>query len=104
MRMGPHSAWPRAVRAFVVLACLLAGLLVVAAGAAAAPRLHPAASAGPGEAARTARYWTAARMRATPPLGATGADRITALASFAQVAEPTITPFAVNGRLFVRQG
>jgi V8-like Glu-specific endopeptidase len=43
-------------------------------------------------------------MRATPPLGAAMADRLTALASFAQVAEPTIPPFAVNGRLFVRQG
>lgn len=102
--MGPHSARPRAVRAFVTLACLLVGLLAVAGSANAAPRLHPATPAGPGEAARTARYWTAARMSATPPLGDAAANPITALASFAQVAEPTIPPFAVNGRLFVRQG
>ncbi|HEX6688461.1 MAG TPA: hypothetical protein VF085_07330 [Solirubrobacterales bacterium] len=89
--------------AFVALACLSAGLLFVPAGAAASPRLHPTTPVAPREAARTARYWTAARMRSTPPLdGATGG--LTALASFAQVAEPTVPPFAVNGRLFVRQG
>jgi V8-like Glu-specific endopeptidase len=86
----------------VVLACLAA--LLAPPGAAASARLNPARAAGQSEAARTARYWTAARMRATPPLDAGLTDRLTALASFAQVAEPTVPPFAVNGRLFVRQG
>jgi V8-like Glu-specific endopeptidase len=103
MRMGPHSAWLRAAGAFVTLACLLAALLVAPAGAGATDRLHPAA-ASQSEAARTAHYWTAARMRSTPPLDGTGASPLTALASFAPIAEPTVPPFAVNGRLFVRQG
>ncbi len=101
MRMGPHSARLRAVGALVALGCLLA--LPLAAPAGASPRLHPAL-AGQSEAARTARYWTAARMRSTPPLGASGATPLAALASFAPIAEPAIAPFDVNGRLFVRQG
>jgi V8-like Glu-specific endopeptidase len=90
-----------------VLAALVALLLVLVApaGAGAAARLHPAAAAtSSGEASRTARHWTGARMRATPPLDAAPGAAITALASFAHVTEPTATPFAVNGRLFVRQG
>ena len=84
------------------LAALLA-LLLLPAAAPASARLHPA-PAGAGEAARTARYWTAARMLSAAPLGAAGAARLGAQASFAQVAEPTVAPFTVNGRLFVRQG
>jgi len=101
--MGPHSAWSRAVGAFAALG-LLPALLVAPAGAGAAMRLHPIAAASPGDAARTANYWTAARMRATPPLDASPGAGIAALASFANVSEPTVAPFAVNGRLFVRQG
>jgi len=94
--MGPHRA---------VLACLLAALLVVPTSASASVRLHPTAAPSRGEAARIANYWTPERMRATPPLDAPDASGVeTALASFAQVAEPTVLPFAVNGRLFVRQG
>lgn len=100
MRTGPHSEWHRGLAAFVVLGCLLAALAVPAGALA---RLHPAAAA-PSEAARAARYWTAARMRSTPPLDAARGGGLTALASFAHVAEPTVPPFAVNGRLFVRQG
>lgn len=103
MRMGPHSAWLRGAGAFVALACLLAALLAVPAGAGAAARLHPAVVSG-SEAAQTARYWTPARMRSTPPLDASRGSRLTALASFAPIAEPAVPPFAVNGRLFVRQG
>jgi V8-like Glu-specific endopeptidase len=106
MRMGPHSAWlsrPGA-GALAALACLTAALPAPAAGAAASPRLHPAAISTEGEAARTARYWTAARMRSAQPLDAAPGERLTALASFAPVAEPTVPPFDVNGRLFVRQG
>lgn len=103
MRMRPHSA-SRAAGAFVALGWLLAALLFAPAGAGASARLHPAVTADRGEAARIARYWTAARMRTTPPLDATGGERLTALASFAQIAEPTVPPYTVNGRLFVRQG
>lgn len=88
--------------AVVALACAVAAL-AGATAATAAVRLHPAAAAGD-EAARVARYWTPARMRSTPPLDASGPERLTALASFVPVAEPTVLPFAVNGRLFVRQG
>jgi V8-like Glu-specific endopeptidase len=103
MRMGPHSAWSRAAGAFATLGFLLVASTAPA-GAAAAARLHPAAAASPGEAARTASYWTAARMRAALPLDAPRNAGLTALASFAHVTEPTVAPFAVNGRLFVRQG
>ena len=105
MGMGPHSAWSRAVGALATL-CLLLAALAAPAGAAAAARLHPAAAASPSEAARIAGHWTEARMLATPPLDAArGAGAgIAALASFANVSEPTVAPFAVNGRLFVRQG
>ena len=99
--MGAHSALPRAAGTFIALA-LLAVLLVTAAGAAASPRLHPAAS-NQGEIARTDSYWTAARMRSTPPLDGSGSS-LEALASFAPVTEPTVAPNTVNGRLFVRQG
>ena len=84
------------------LAALLA-LLLLPAAAQGSARLHPA-PAGVGEVARTARYWTAARMLAAAPLDAPAAARLGAQASFAQVAEPTVSPFTVNGRLFVRQG
>ncbi len=103
MRMGPHSGWSRATGALATLGVLLVALAAPAGGAAAA-RLHPAAATSRGEAARTSSYWSAARMRATPPLDAAPGAGITALASFANVSEPTVAPNAVNGRLFVRQG
>jgi hypothetical protein len=71
--------------------------------ATASMRLHPARAAARGELARVARYWTPARMRSTPPLDA-GWQAGMATASFAPVAEPTIAPYAVNGRLFIKQG
>jgi hypothetical protein len=55
-------------------------------------------------------------MRSTPPLDASFTGRlgrtprpgrapdVFATASFAPVAEPTVPPFTVNGRIFVRQG
>jgi V8-like Glu-specific endopeptidase len=104
MRSGPHSVRPRAAGALLALACLLAALLAQPAGAAGSARLHPAAAASEGEAARVAQYWTPARMRSALPLDRAPGDRLTALASFAQIAEPTVPPFAVNGRLFIRQG
>ncbi len=103
MRMGPHSFRPRAAGVPAMLG-LLVVLLAAPTGAGAVARLHPAGAASPGEAARTAAYWTTARMRTTPPLDAAAGAGLTALASFAHVAEPTVSPFTVNGRLFVRQG
>jgi hypothetical protein len=89
----------------VALCCLFAALLVAPADAgASSARLHPATRAGNGEVARTARYWTPARMRSTPALDMLPGDRLTAFASFAPVAEPTVPPNTVNGRLFIRQG
>jgi len=62
-----------------------------------------------GEAAYVSRvndYWTPERMRNARPLDGTGAagGEPKATASYATVPDPTITPFAVNGRIFVRQG
>jgi V8-like Glu-specific endopeptidase len=88
----------------VALCCLITALLMAPSGATASIRLHPAAAVSKGEAARTAAYWTPARMRSTPPLDGPQASSFQALASFAPVAEPSVLPFAVNGRLFVRQG
>ncbi len=107
MRTGPHRAWDQpsnAAGAFVVLACLAAASLFAPAGAAASTRLHPAAAAVGSEAARTARFWTAARKSATLPLDAPRGSSLLASASFAPIAEPAVPPNTVNGRLFVRQG
>lgn len=103
MRLGSHSARHRAAGAIAALAYLLA-LLVAPAGAVAAARLQAAAVASAGEAARIAEYWTPARMRAAEPLDRAPGEQLTAFASFAQIAEPTVPPYAVNGRLFIRQG
>ncbi len=100
----------RAASTLAALCLLALGALLGPAGAAASPRLHP--PAGPGatvssasaEAAKIAAYWTPARMRSTPPLGAARAEDPLAVASFAPVADATVAPFAVNGRIFVRQG
>ncbi len=100
MRSRPHSA-RRIAGSLATLACLALGAL--AGPTSAAARAHPTASAA-GEAARVARYWTPARMRSTPPLDAPQGSSLTASASFAPIAEPATLPFAVNGRLFVRQG
>jgi len=100
--MGPYSAWLRAAGAFVALACALAALCAVPASATTI-RLHPDATSQ-SEAARAARYWTPARMRSTPPLDAPGGASLDARVSFAPIAEPAVPPYAVNGRLFVRQG
>jgi V8-like Glu-specific endopeptidase len=107
--MGPHSArfelpgarWRTAAGALAALLCTLA--LLSPAAVAASARLHPAAVAGE-SAAAVARYWTPQRMRTAPPLDSSPGERLTALASFTPIAEPTTPPNSVNGRLFVRQG
>ncbi len=86
------------------LFCLLAALLAApTAAAAGSGRLHPRPAKG-NEAARIVGYWTAARMRAAQPLGAARGGAAKALASFTQIPEASALPYAVNGRLFVRQG
>src|SRR5882672_5210792 len=94
MRPGTHNTRHRAVGTLLALCCLGAFPLFAPAAAPAAARLHPAAAAtNRGEEGQVARYWTAARIRTTPPLdeAARGAP-LTALASFAPVAEPTVPP------------
>src|ERR1700720_2638295 len=78
------------------------------AGAGAAARLHPVptgatASAAAAEAARVAAYWTPARMRSAPPLDGPATEPL-ASASFLPVENATVPPYAVEGRIFVRQG
>jgi V8-like Glu-specific endopeptidase len=112
-----HSARTRRAGAVATIACFGAALSLpagapaqVASGAASGTtaRLHPAATASPGEARRVLRYWTAERMRSAEPLDAalagSGKGEPFAHASFAPVATPTTPPFSFNGRLFVRQG
>jgi V8-like Glu-specific endopeptidase len=102
MRVGPQSAALRAAGA--LLAACLTALLAAPAAAPAAARLHPAHPARAGEAARTARHWTASRRAAARPLDSAGLTGLAASAGFAQVPEPELAPHSVNGRLFVRQG
>jgi V8-like Glu-specific endopeptidase len=113
MRTGPHSVSRRAGRIAAathpaaLLACLATVLLAAPAAAAAPTRLQPAAAPADREAIQIAGYWTAARMRATPPLDAPRAAGVAApllaSASFAPVPDPTAAPFVVNGRLFINR-
>ncbi|HEY1284975.1 MAG TPA: hypothetical protein VGF04_02700 [Solirubrobacterales bacterium] len=101
MSQGENRAGARVGRSIAAVACACA---LAPAAATASMRLHPARPVSHGEASRTLRYWTPARMRSTPPLDAAAGLRTTATASFAPVTEPTIPPYSVNGRLFVIQG
>jgi len=85
-------------------ACAAALLVTLPAAAGASARLQPAAAPERGEAARIAAYWTPTRMLAATPLDAPPGAALAATTSFAPVAEPAVAPYAVNGRLFVRQG
>jgi V8-like Glu-specific endopeptidase len=110
MSRRSHPAEPRVAASTVALVVALAtlvGLLSLVPAAAAAPRLHPqvgASASSAGEAARIRAYWTPERMRSTPPLQASGRSDPLALASFAPVADASVAPYSVNGRIFVRQG
>jgi V8-like Glu-specific endopeptidase len=105
MRRRSHGSGQRlAGTVLAALACLAAAALAGPAGAGASARLQPAVAATPGEAAEVARYWTPERMLGTPPLDAPLGGDFLAHTSFAPVETPTTAPFAVNGRLFVRQG
>ena len=102
MSRRSHPAEPRVAAQTVAL------VVAIAPAASAAPRLHPPAEAGTssagGEVARIRAYWTPERMRATPPLLATGRTDPLALANFGPVVDATLLPYAVNGRIFIRQG
>jgi V8-like Glu-specific endopeptidase len=100
----------RAACLFTAFACALA--TAGSGSASAATRIQaPVAATASGTTdaahiARVLRYWTPERMRNARPLdgsGRAGGDP-TATASYATVPDPTIPPFAVNGRIFVRQG
>jgi V8-like Glu-specific endopeptidase len=110
MSRRSHLAEPHVAASAVAVAVALAALIALfspAPGALAAKRVHPPAEAGAssaGEAARIRAYWTPERMRETPPLLRSGRSDPLALASFATVLDATIPPYAVNGRIFVRQG
>ena len=107
MRPGSPSAKLRVTGPLVALALIAAFALAVPSLAAASPspsRVHPKGPSKPGEVERALDYWTPARMRATPPLDGPEPLEDRAEASFAPVPEPSVVPFTVNGRLFVRQG
>jgi V8-like Glu-specific endopeptidase len=85
----------------------LTAAIVLAAPAAATAdsgRVSPRGGAGPNDVARALAYWTPERMRAAQPLDGPTPIEDLASASFAPVPEPSVPPFAANGRLFVRQG
>jgi len=108
MRLFDRSR--RLATLLAALACLTVASAASAGAAAAAERAHPPLGAGASslaqEAEQVAAYWTPARMRSTPPLDGVAADPGAGLAtaSFTRVPDSTVAPFAVNGRLFVRQG
>lgn len=93
--------------------CLIALACMSAAGSSAANepmRVHEphaataSAIATAAHIARVTRYWTPARMRSARPLdGRGGGGAPLATASYMGVPTPTIPPYAVNGRVFVRQ-
>ncbi len=99
---------PRVAARAVALAALALAAPLLASPASAAPRVQaPAvarASSIAAEEARVRAYWTPARRRAAAPLEAAGRRDPLALASFAPVADATLPPSAVNGRIFLRQG
>jgi hypothetical protein len=106
MSWRSYPAGPRV--ATTVVAALLA-LACLAGGAGAAPRLHPpalpGAAASSAEEARVAAYWTPRRRREARPLdGGSPRDDPPASASFLPVENALFPPYAVNGRIFVRQG
>jgi hypothetical protein len=97
-----HKAHRRAAATVVAALLYLAGALAPGAAGAAA-RLPPPAGARAGDAAGVAAYWTPERMREAQPLDGPPADPL-ASASFLPVEDATVPPYAVNGRLFLRQG
>jgi hypothetical protein len=123
MQRRSHRAHSRVAGLLATLVALLAAIAACPAGAAvAAHPAHPGARAATAsqaraEAARVARYWTPARMRAARPLdlvvGAAGRAKLrvgsadpgnAASASFLSVPTPDVPPYSFNGRIFIRRG
>jgi len=119
MRRRSHGVHPIVAGLLVALVALLAAAAACPGALASASRDHPRARANAGdagaEAARVARFWTPARMRAARPLdlvvGAGGGARVVprapsegALASFLNVPTPETPPFSVEGKVFIRRG
>ncbi len=105
MRPGLPSAKLCVAGPPVALALIAAIALAAPSLAAGSGRVSPGGPAHPSEVARARAYWTPERMLAAEPLdGPTPIDQLGATASFAPVPEPSVPPFAENGRLFVRQG
>ncbi len=109
---------PRGIHRATRAVALAAALTLLAPGAAlASGRGHsPLPAAGSGTAvSRVLRYWTPERMREARPLdlvlGAGGRSRVrlgppepAASASFLTISNPEEPPYAVNGRIFLKQG
>ncbi|MBW8059351.1 MAG: hypothetical protein FVQ78_03270 [Solirubrobacterales bacterium] len=108
MRRRSHSANLLVAGPLAALACLAVAALACPLASGASLRLHagPGTSAGSAraEAARVARYWTPARMHSARPLETLGRRRRAAKASFAPIPDASVPPYAVNGRIFIRQG
>ncbi len=121
MQRRSHRARSRVAGLLAAPVALLAALAACPGALAAPPSPEPpAAVASPGQtsadAARVARYWTPARMRAARPLdlvvGGDGEARLRvgaaetggASASFTSVSTPDVPPFSFNGRIFIRRG
>lgn len=109
--LDPSCVGPRR---FILLGLLALGLLAgQPTGAVAAHRVGAALDGSEARASRraTAHYWTAARMREARPLDAL-APQVSARptpnpfasASFAGVADTTVPPFSMVGRVFVKIG
>lgn len=109
---------PGNTRGAAVLATTCAALALLAAGAGPAAAAAPRATATTerAEIAKVRRYWTPARMRSARPLelsvDAAGNGHLElgpatpalgARASWAEVQTPNELPYAVNGRVFLRQ-
>lgn len=103
----PRLGW-RSACLPALLVCLVAAAPSDASGATRVHEPRGAFTSAAAEAAYVARvtdYWTPERMRNARPLngGGSGAEEPIAAASYAAVPDPTIPPFTVNGRIFVRQ-
>jgi V8-like Glu-specific endopeptidase len=104
----PALRWPALLLGLLVLAPLAGPVANAAAAAREGVALTTAAGAQASRAAAVARYWTPARMKGAQPLDALGREPASgnpvASASFAGVADATVPPFDMVGRVFVKIG
>jgi hypothetical protein len=108
----PCAALRRSVLLLGLPAVALLGAPLAQAGAAgrAGIALAPVAEARASRGTAVGRYWTAARMKRAKPLDALGhsagtpAGNPVASASFAGVADTTVPPFNMVGRVFMKIG